>query len=467
MQNDRDGSGETTLALLSRLRSGDLSAHEAVTAALQRCQQGSHLNAMISLRANDALAEADAADRQRRDGNALGALHGLPIVVKDNIAVGGWQFTGGSPAFEQHVASVDASVVAKLREAGAIVIGKSNLHELAFGTTSNNARFGAVRNPKDPSRIAGGSSGGSAVAVAAGFVTAAVASDTGGSGRIPAAFCGCVGLRPTIGRYAGDGVMNLSTTRDTISTMANTVADIALLDGIITGEAGGLNTPSRIRLGLLTPFAEADLDADVQVAFAAAIDRLKQAGVEIVSVDGSELVALDAEIGLGVVMAESARIWKELGPKLLGVTFAEFVERLGSPDVKGIFSSMLDPAHDIPDAAYDEMVTQKLPRLRAAYAELFAASGVDAFVFPTVPAVAPPLGQDDVIVIGGKEFPLFPTTIRNTGPGSLAGVPGITLPLPVGQGKLPVGLAFDGPSGSDRRLLAIAARIEPMLAAHT
>ena len=465
MSVDDDTAGPaTTAALLAALRAGRLSARAAVAAALERCRRGSDLNAMISLRADDALAEAERADALHGEGGTSGPLHGLPIVVKDNVAVGGWRYTGGSPAFEHHVAPADATVVARLRRAGAIVIGKANLHELAFGTTSNNGRFGPVRNPRDPSRIAGGSSGGSAVAVAAGFVTAAVASDTGGSGRIPAAFCGCVGLRPTTGRYVGDGVMNLSTTRDTVSVMANRVADIALLDGVITDETDDAPPPAAIRLGLLAPFAATDLDRDVRAAFDAAVARLEAAGIMLVAVDGSEIEALDREIGMGLVAAEAARIWTDLVPRTLGISLADFVERLGSPDVKATFTAILDPAHAVGDAAYRQLVAERRPRLQAAYAELFEANGVDAILFPTVPAVAPPVGQDDVIVIEGRALPLFPTTIRNTGPGSLAGVPGITLPLPVEAGRLPVGLALDAPAGADRRLLAIAAALEAILA---
>ncbi|MGE0284196.1 MAG: amidase family protein [Rhizobiaceae bacterium] len=455
----------TVLDMLDRLRTGSVSARAVVTSALERCRQEQDLNAMISLRAEEALAEADEADRQRTGGALVGPLHGLPIVVKDNVAVGGWQFTGGSPALEGHVASADATVVAALRKAGAIVIGKSNLHELALGTTSNNARFGPVRNPRDANRTAGGSSGGSAAAIAEGFVTAAVSSDTGGSGRIPAAFCGCVGFRPTIGRYAGDGVLNICPTRDTITTMANSVADIALLDGVITGDRDALQKISKpIRLGLLKPFAETDLDADVRAAFGAGVAALGYAGVEFVSVDGAELLEIDLEIGFGIVAAESVRIWRKRAPEILGISFEQFVERIGSPDVKGFLASASQPANEVSDETYQRFITQRLPRLRAAYEELFSTSGVDAFVFPTVPAVAPPVGEDETIVIDGKNFPLFPTTIRNTAPGTVAGVPGITLPLPVAAGKLPVGLALDAPSGSDRMLLSLAGTIEKLLA---
>lgn len=452
------------IELLEELRSGRLSARAAVEAAIERCRQAADANALISLRADPALAEADEADRQRMAGRPIGALHGLPIVVKDNIAVGGWQFTGGSPAFEAYVAPADAAVVARLRAEGAIVVGKANLHEFAFGTTNNNGHFGPARNPHDPDRICGGSSGGSAASVASGLVTVALASDTGGSGRIPAALCGCVGFRPTKGRYSGDGMLVLSTTRDTITTMAHSVADIVLLDQVVTGEVGVLApAASAIRLGLLAPFAVEAIAPDVRSAFEAGIHLLERAGVEIVEIDGSELFEIDQEIGLGVATAEASRFWRDYAPATLGIDFPDFVERLGSPDVKQIFRTFGKPEHEVPEAVYEHFVTKRLPRLRAAYAGLFAASGVDAFVFPTVPVTAPPIGQDDTVDVEGKDLPLFLTTIRNTGPGSLAGIPGITLPLPVAAGQLPVGLALDAPAGADAALMGLAATVERLL----
>lgn len=454
------------IELLEELRSGGLSARAAVEAAIERCRQAAALNALISLRADPALAEADAADARRLAGHPLGTLHGLPIVVKDNIAVGGWQFTGGSPAFEAYVAPADAAVVARLRAEGAIVVGKANLHEFAFGTTNNNGHFGPARNPHDPSRICGGSSGGSAASVAGGLVAVALASDTGGSGRIPAALCGCVGFRPTKGRYSGDGVLVLSTTRDTITTMAHSVADIVLLDQVITG-AIGVEAPAAgtIRLGVLAPFAVETIAPEVRSAFEAGLDLLERAGVEVVQVDGTELSEIDQEIGLGVATAEASRYWRDYAPSILGIDFPDFVERLGSPDVKRIFRTFGNPEHEVPAAVYARFVTERLPRLRAAYSELFVASGVDAFVFPTVPVTAPPIGQDDTLHIEGQDLPLFPTTIRNTGPGSLAGIPGISLPLPVATGQLPVGLALDASAGADAALLGLAATVERVLAA--
>jgi indoleacetamide hydrolase len=454
----------TAAALVAALREGTVSSEQAVRAALERCDALQSLNAMITLRPDQAIAAARAHDNARAAGKSRGLLGGLPIVVKDNIAVEGCLFTGGSPAFRTHVADRDAGVVARLRAAGAIVVGKTNLHEIAFGVTSNNTYFGAVRNPCDHSRVAGGSSGGTAATVAAGIVSIGVGTDTGGSGRIPAAFCGCVGYRPTTGRYPNDGVMLLTTTRDTVSLMARSVEDIALADEAITGDRPP-GSPARgkpCRLGVLTPFADTLLLPAVQVAFAEALDLLQRAGFELVKVDGAELQRLDEESGLPLVMAETYPLWRDFVARTLGIDFSTFVARLGSPDVRAIFQSLVLESGRVPDELYRQIKTVTLPRLRAAYRELFNSSGVSAFTFPTVVTTAPAIGEE-TILIGGERLPTFQTAIRNVAPGSLAGVPGMTLPIPGAGGVLPVGLALDARAGADQELFAIAACVERAL----
>jgi mandelamide amidase len=344
------------------------------------------------------------------------------------------------------------------------VVGKTNLHEIAFGTTSNNAWFGPVHNPYDFSRICGGSSGGTAAGIVSGMVTIGLGTDTGGSGRIPAALCGCVGFRPTTGRYPADGVMLLTTTRDTISLMARSVADVVLADEVIAGPANEASLhAARLRLGLLMPFSDNGLSRDVRIALDSALNQLREAGVEIVPVDGGELYRLDQEIGLPLVIAETYPIWRDYAAKTLGIDFADFANRLASPDVRAIFQNIATGIGRVPDDVYIRIREGALPRLRRAYAELFVSSNVDAFVFPTVMTTAPPIGNDAEILIGNDSLPLFPTLIRNVGPGSLGGLPGITLPISPMETQLPVGLALDGPVGSDSRLLAVATVVEEIL----
>lgn len=456
-----DGAAET----LDRLANGVVSAQEVVRDALDRCGTLAGLNALISVRDKEAMDEARAMDDAAASGTPMGPLGGLPIIVKDNIALGGWRFTGGTPAFADHVAQADASVVARMKEAGAIVIGKSNLHEIAFGATSNNSWAGPVRNPHDRNRISGGSSGGTAAAVASGMVAIALGTDTGGSGRIPAALCGCVGYRPTTGRYPSDGVMLLTTTRDTISLMARNVDDIIMADGVITGEQPEAPIPAAtLRIGILAPFAREGLSEEVRNAFTRAVDQLRDAGVEVVAVDGAELHQIDQEIGLPLVLAETRSIWQRYAADILGVGLQDFADRLASPDVRAVFQHIAGKAGQIPATDYTGMLTERLPRLRTAYEELFHAPQVDVLIFPTVITTASPIGEDDELVIGDSSLPLFATLIRNVGPGSLAGIPGITLPIAPEAGGLPVGLALDGQPGEDRRLLAVAATVEHILA---
>lgn len=194
-----------------------------------------HINAMITLDADAALAAARHADEQSRAGRSLGALHGVPVLVKDNIDTAGLRTTYASGFFKDHVPSEDATVVRRLRDAGAIILGKTTLHEFAFGVRSNNPVIGQCRNPWDVSRIPGGSSGGSGAAVAASMAPLALGTDTGGSVRLPASLNGISGLRPTVGRVSNHGCMPLSATHDTIGPMARSVSELALLFSVMAG----------------------------------------------------------------------------------------------------------------------------------------------------------------------------------------------------------------------------------------
>src|SRR6185295_10866620 len=209
-----------------RLRAREITAREFTEECLQRITElQPRLNAFIRVMADDARRDADVADEELAAGRDRGSLHGVPIAVKDLIDIRGVPTTAASRVRERHVASSDAPVITHLRNAGAVLIGKTNLDEFAFGTTSENSAFGLVRNPIDPERSPGGSSGGSAVAVATGMALAALGTDTGGSIRIPAAACGIVGLKPTIAEISTQRVVPLSKTLDHLGTFATTVCD--------------------------------------------------------------------------------------------------------------------------------------------------------------------------------------------------------------------------------------------------
>lgn len=391
---------------------------------------------------------------------AEGELAGIPFAVKDNIDVTGIPTTGGSPVFEGFTAPVDAGVVSVLRAAGAAVIGKTNLHELAFGVTSNNGRFGPVRNPVDPTRTSGGSSGGSAATVALGTVPFALGTDTGGSMTVPASFCGVVGYRPTTGRYPGDGLINLSWTRDTVGIHANVVADVRTVDRIITGARhASVPVPDSgrgIRLGVPARYFDS-LDDEVARVGALALETLARSGVVLVEGEVAEGIELADQAGFGIVFYEcartlSARIASHPGGGT-GMTFADLVEGCGSTDVQRILQSVSDSP--VSDTTYQNLLKLRW-QLRRAYQNAFAELSVDAFIFPSVPVLPPLIGNDETLDFKGTPVPVFPTITRNAGPGTLAGVPMISIPVGAAGSVLPVGMTLEGAFHDDPHLLALA-----------
>ncbi|MDH4065092.1 MAG: amidase family protein, partial [Acidobacteriota bacterium] len=237
---------------VAALRRGDVSAEAYATALLERCTAAKGLNAFITLDPARVLDAARVADRRRASGATLGPLHGLPIPVKDSVNTKDLPTTGGTPALRAFRPREDAPIVRTLVDAGAIVLGKTNIHELSWGWTSNNLAFGAVHNPYDPTRIPGGSSGGTAAAVAARMAPLGVAEDTEGSIRVPAAMCGIAGFRPTTGRYPTADVIPITPLFDQVGPHARTVADLVLFDSVVSGEAG-LLVPApldRVRLAV-------------------------------------------------------------------------------------------------------------------------------------------------------------------------------------------------------------------------
>ncbi|MFJ4091640.1 amidase family protein [Kitasatospora sp. NPDC089913] len=434
-------------------------AQQAVAAALERAAAVAHLNAFITLDADGAGAEA--ARHDRRGGGARRWC----LAVKDNVHVAGLPNTAGTPGLAGFVPAADAPVVAALRAAGAIVLGKTNMHELALGVTSGNPTFGAVGNGTDPALFAGGSSGGTAAAVASGVVDAGLGTDTGGSVGIPAALNGIYGLRPSAGRYPSAGVTPLSVTRDTPGPMARSLDRLAALDAFVTGRTGTAPPDRPLRLGLPRQVFAEDLEAPVRAAWEAAVERLGTARTVRVPVDTGHLVESDARAGMHLVFGEFATaLERYLAEHGVGRTAAEVVEAAADPAVAGLLRAAAlptGPGYPGPDALRGALVERRA--LQAAYAELFAANGVDALLSPTVPVCARPLHRhEESLPLNGRDVPTFPTLIRNTSPSATAGLPSVTVPLPV-DGSPPVGLQLVGPRGGDRELLAVAARIDALL----
>lgn len=466
------GAGAQELTELSateaaaRIRAGTLKSEDLVRALVDVIERKRDLNAFITFDRERALAAARKADGLAARKSFAGPLHGVPIVVKDNIHVAGLPNTAGTPGLRAFVPSRNAPVAEKLIRAGAIVLGKTNMHELAFGITSNNAAFGPARNAYDPTRIAGGSSGGTGNAIAARMAAAGLGSDTGGSVRIPAALNGISGLRPTLGRYAQDGITPIAHTRDTAGPMARQVVDLVLLDTIITGARDKVTAAplKGVRLGVYRALFFRDLDTETEQVTQAALDRLQEAGVEIVPVDMPGLVDLNGKVGFPVALYEAGvDLAKYLTRYRIGLDVKGLAERIASPDVKGLFASSIVPgAKDaIPQKVYLDALAAR-PALQQLYADTFKKYNITALAFPTTPLPAAPIGDDEKTKLNGADVPTFLTFIQNTDPGSNAGIPGLTVPIGRTPAGLPIGLALDGPTGSDRRLLAIGLALEAL-----
>jgi aspartyl-tRNA(Asn)/glutamyl-tRNA(Gln) amidotransferase subunit A len=440
-------------ALAARLRSRELRAADLLENCLARIQQHRELNAFILVMTETARAEAEHADREIAQNRYRGPLHGIPVSLKDLIDVAGVQTSAGSRVRDGHRARRDAPVVSRLRDAGAIIIGKTNLHEFAFGTTTEDSAYGAAHNPYDPSRSPGGSSGGSAIAVATGMSVASIGTDTGGSIRIPSAACGIVGLKPTLGEIPTDGVVPLSHTLDHVGPMTRSVLDTAILYDVLSGGGESAGWPpepnGRQKRTFVIPesFYLDRLDDAVRARFREACDRLRDAGHRVQN--GSiENAALVPAVYLHIVMAEAAayhartlqsvpdkympavRIRLEMGRYVLG---EDYVRAMRGRDV-----------------------------LRRAADEALA--NADALLLPSLAIPAPPLGANSVDV-GGSQEPVRAITLRLTQTFNITGHPALSMPMGLTGTGLPCGCQLVGKHGATRELLRTALECEAQIGA--
>jgi mandelamide amidase len=457
--------------IVAAIRTKKLTATAVVKAAIERAEQLKDLNAFIFLNKDGALAAAAEID----EGGKSGPLAGLPIVIKDNINTSDMPTSGGTPALHNAQPGANAPSMDILFKAGAVIIGKTNLHELAFGITSTNLSSfaGPVKNPYDKTRIPGGSSGGTAAAIAAGIVTCGLGTDTGGSTRIPAALTGIVGLRPSVGnggaqrRYNdANKVVPISHTRDTVGPMGRTVADVALLDSVITGSPMVTAEPLRgKRFGVPAGFW-GGLDRDVENVMKAARQKLEGAGAVFIEADIAGLFEQNAKVSFPVALHEPIDDIPAYlkASEIKDITLADITAKIASPDVKGAFGAITADAFG---AAYQDAITVQRPALQKMYENYFRDNNLDAILFPTTVAPAPLIdpvkGSGEMSINGGAPVPTFDTMIRNTDPGSNAGIPGLSLFAGMTPGGLPVGLEIDGPVGSDTKLLGLGLSIEAIL----
>jgi Asp-tRNA(Asn)/Glu-tRNA(Gln) amidotransferase A subunit family amidase len=455
----------SAVAVIEVIKSGELKAEDYARALLGRAQHLERLNAFRTLDAERVLESARAADKTRASGAILGALHGLPIPVKDSVNSKELPTSNGTGALRDFRPRDDAGVLTSLLAQGAILMGKTNLHELSYGWTSNNEIFGAVHNPYEPNHVPGGSSGGSAVAVAAQMAPLAVAEDTWGSIRIPASMCGLAGLRPSFGRYPDDGIMPLTDAKfDQVGPLARCVADLALFDGAVTGDRAPLPATrlKGVRIGIAPQSLLSNLDPDVERITTEAFHRLRAAGVTLVEAELPDA----AKASLGAV---STIVAYETMPAIAGfleaqgagVTFDQLLQQAGESMQSAIKARALPPNRPTQDA-YESALTQR-QRIREEIRRYFEQHGLIALAFPPILVPPPQIGEEVEVDIRGQGVSLLVAMGRNTALGSCASMAGLVLPAGMTSNGLPVGLEFDALTGSDRALLALGLSLEKAL----
>jgi indoleacetamide hydrolase len=457
----------TAVEAVRRMSHGELTCERYAQALLERCRMGSALNAFITLDPAQVLEDARARDLERRSGKKPGPLFGLPIPVKDSVNTRDYPTTGGTPALKGFRPKDDAPVVAALRSAGAVVLGKTNLHELSFGWTSNNLAYGAVHNPYDPARIPGGSSGGTGAAIAARMAPLGIAEDTEGSIRVPAAFCGIQGFRPTTGRYSTQGCVPISPLFDQVGPHARSVADLQLFDSVVAQDSRPFDSGSLrgVRLGVVRDYWFEGLDPEVERVTALALKRLERAGAVLVEAPlagVAHLVALATDqVQNHDVRLALPRYLTEYGT---GLTLDQLVER-ASPDIKAVFHSDVLPggANFVTEAVYAAARDRYVPDLKASFRSYFSSTGVVAMIFPATRVPPPRIGDETTLDIRGQAVPFEDAVARNIAAGSTAGLPGLVLPAGLTSDGLPVAVELDGPEGSDRALLALGTALEQAL----
>lgn len=402
-------------------------------------------------------AEAALCFRTRKKSRQdLGPLHGIPLSLKDNIGTRGIRTTAGSAILRNFIPLHDAPVVTSLNRAGAVLLGKTNMHEFAYGVTSENPHYGPVHNPWDLNRIAGGSSGGSAAALAAGLCYGSIGTDTGGSIRIPASLCGVVGLKPGSGRVNPRDIVPLSATLDFVGPMARSVQDTAYLFNAISVKArnernfvpGRISSPRkrRLRLGIPKEFFFDVLSPEVSAAFEAALRLLETQNAEVIRVSLPMLA--DTEIsGNQIAWAEATQYHQRAG--WFPAHAAEYGE-----DVR----TRIEMGEKISAVAYLNALEFREEFIET-YHTLLNEKNLDALVVPTTPIPAPLLRQDDVL-INEKSYPVRSLLLRLNRPANLAGIPAISVPCGLTPQGLPLAIQFMGAVTDEALLLEIAHAFE-------
>jgi Asp-tRNA(Asn)/Glu-tRNA(Gln) amidotransferase A subunit family amidase len=426
------------------VRTGEVSPVELVRECLEKIDAlNSQLNAFVTVTADSASQEAKQAETEIRSGKWRGPLHGIPVGLKDLIDTAGVRTTAASAVFENRVPSQDAEVVRKLRAAGAVIIGKQNLHEFAYGGSSVISHFGPILNPADPAYIAGGSSGGSAAAVACGMCYGSIGTDTAGSVREPAALCGAVGLKPSYGLASTEGIIPLSPSLDHAGPITRSVEDCALVLDAITQSGGRYaecldRMGQNWRVGIPRPFFFEELDPEVAAAVQTAINELKSFGCATVDVE----IHVDTDRTLQ--SAESYAFHREMIASSPELYNPETLRRLRSGE-------------NITDGQYRSALAE-LASLREEIGTIF--ENIDLLVTPTTPV--PALRLSELTANPDLLRPAELLLLRNTRPVNVWGLPAISVPCGLTSAGLPIGLQIIGPSLRDDTVLQFAFAFEQL-----
>jgi aspartyl-tRNA(Asn)/glutamyl-tRNA(Gln) amidotransferase subunit A len=440
-----------TLSQAARLiRRKKISPVELTRAVLERIDRvNDRMRVFITIAPDSAMQAAKAAERGLKTKHKPSPVYGVPVSVKDLFDVKGIATTAGSRVFAGRFPAEDSTVVKKLKRAGTVLIGKTNMHEFAFGVTTTNPHYGAARNPWDDDRIAGGSSGGSASAVAMSLGFGSVGSDTGGSIRIPASICGIVGFKPTRGLISLSGAVPLSASLDHAGPMARTVEDTALLLGVIAGIATPKFTGNlkRIRVGVPRAHFFEKVAPEVDAAVRAGLRQLEDLGARLVEVD-MPTAPKQGQIFRDIVSAEAFAFHEE---------YLKTQSEYYGPDVR----ERLEYGSRVLFADYARAQRERDVIKRECDA-IFAA--VDVMVTPTVPITAPVIGETNV-QWGPESEALGSTLTRLTRPFNLAGLPALSIPCGFSAG-LPIGLQIAGRAFDESTVLRVAHSYEQATSWH-
>lgn len=465
----RKGPSLTSLGLAAAaeaIRNGDITSEAYARALLHQAAAMADLKSFITIDEDAVFAAARNADKDRSAGSAAPLL-GVPLGVKDSYLTAGLPTSLGLHRLARFIPQEDADAVRAIKGAGAIVFGKNNLVEMSFGLTGHNESYGQVKNPHARDRVSGGSSSGSAASVAAGIVPASLGGDTVGSIRVPASLCGLVGFKPTTGRWPRNGVAPISHTLDTTGAFTRSVEDCMLMDQVLTSEqASEFGNGGPALTGARLAFAPRQfldlVDPEVEARFREVVQRLREAGAEVIEVDlGEDFNALIQTATWGIFAHETMGAISEfLRRHNIPTTFEAIYEGL-KPQLHQAWGNIVLPggAGATSVDAYRTALNVSRPEIRRRLNTAFVDRGAQVILQPTTPCTAPLIEEQASVHIAGQEVSHL-VLANHTVSASSVGLPGISLPVGSSRAGLPIGLELDAPLGSDRELLNLARRIE-------